>query len=199
MAFVLLLIVVIAEVNCEFVFPLTEATMDEEADAILLLIEVVALSIFDDTAAISAQAIVSVLVLIPVTFAQSIVSVFVLMSVTFAHAIVSVFALTRPVFVTIPVTSAQAIVSVLVFIPVMFPVPTSVMRVATLFLTVVISLQLILSVFALTAPTRDASDDEAERTVASVFELIVDTAPVTSDCNARVPDDRDPEVKLRIA
>ena len=65
----------------------------------------------------SAHAIVSVLVLIPVTSAQAIVSVFVLIPVTSAQAIVSVFALMSLVEVTIPSTSNQSIVSVLVLIP----------------------------------------------------------------------------------
>ena len=171
-AFVLLLIVVMVDASCEdsceFVFPLTEATMEDEAEAMLPLIDDVALLICVESAAISAQAIVSVFVLIPVTFDQSIVFVFVLIVSMSAQAIVSVLALTRPVFVTIPVTSAQAIVSVFVLMPVMFPVPISDIRVATLFLTVVTSDQLIVSVFALTAETSEASDEEALSTVASV-------------------------------
>ena len=65
--------------------------------------------------------------------------------------IVSVFALMRPVSVTIPVMSAQAMESVFVLIPDIFPVPISVINVSTFDLIAVTSVQLIVSVFVLTA------------------------------------------------
>ncbi len=83
-------------------------------------------------AAMSVQRMVSVLVLMPVTSAQAIVSVFALIAVTSAQAMVSVFALIKPFEVTSPSMSVQSMVSVLVLMPVIFPTPTSVMRVSTL-------------------------------------------------------------------
>jgi hypothetical protein len=145
------------------------------------------------------------------------VSVFVLMSVTFAQAMVSVFALMRPFEVTRPVTSDHAIVSVFVLIPEMFPVPISEMRVATLLFTVVMSDQSIESVFVFTARRRAPSDDEAlfvfaftlavlaEMALASeveallVFEFTEETALVTSDAVASEPVVSEAPVRVRVA
>ena len=73
----------------------------------------------------------------------------------------SVLALIWPFEVTKPVISDQLMLSVLVLMAAMFPVPISVMSVATLFLTVVTSDQLIVSVCALTARVMAARDVEA--------------------------------------
>ena len=113
------------------------------------------------SAAISVQVIVSVFVLIPVTSDQFTVSVLVLIPVTSPHAIVSVLALICPFDVTRPVTSPHAIVSVFVFIPEIFPVPISMISVATLFFIVVISDQSIVSDFAFTASTSVLNEVEA--------------------------------------
>ena len=123
----------------------------------------------------SVQVMVSVLVLMPVTFVQSIVSVFVLIPVTSVQATVSVLALIKPFEVTRPVISPQAMLSVFVLIADMLPVPISVMRVAALALTVVTSDQLIVSVLALTASVIAARDVEAK----SVWALIEETAEAT--------------------
>jgi hypothetical protein len=145
------------------------------------------------------------------------VSVFVLMSVTFDQAMVSVFALMSPFEVTSPVTSDHAIVSVFVLIPEMFPVPISEMRVATLLFTVVMSDQSIESVFVFTARRRAPSDDEAlfvfaftlavlaEMALASeveallVFEFTEETALVTSDAVASEPVVSEAPVRVRVA
>jgi hypothetical protein len=77
----------------------------------------------------------------------------------------------------------------------MFPVPISEMRVATLLFTVVMSDQSIESVFVLTARRSDPSDDDA----LLVFELIEETALVTSDAVASEPESRDAPVRVRVA
>ncbi len=123
------------------------------------------------------------------------VSVFVLMSVTFDQAMVSVFALISPFEVTSPVTSDHAMVSVFVLIPEMFPVPISEMRVATLLFTVVMSDQSIESVLVFTARRRAPSDDEA----LLVFEFTEETALVTSDAVASEPVVSEAPVRVRVA